>query len=227
MCKKLAKTCISNIFGPNSKMCIFKVCAAWGRVAQGPTVAWTGLWSLKYSVCPGGQAVGIQIYKDRIGWGLFVHGHQILGDHLSMGTELVGTICPGGSILWRQEVRDLKSGNQMRCSPWSVCAWTPQFLPRPAKKELNCIQKLKLRSYCPHICIYTVFLAWHIVNIFSIHDSPSISGLIVFTNTSYANWEKDLKNFTTSHFISKKRNCHETENISNSPSANKVKKNPL
>ena len=69
-----------------------------------------------------------------------------------------------------------------------------------------------------------MFLAWHIVNIFSIHDSPSISGLIVFTNTSYANWEKDLKNFTTSHFISKKRNCHETEDIYNSPSANKVKK---
>ena len=34
--------------------------------------------------------MGIQKYKDRIGWGLFVHGDKILGGHLSMGTELVG-----------------------------------------------------------------------------------------------------------------------------------------
>ena len=32
------KTCISKIFGPNSKTCIVKVCAAWGRVSRGLTV---------------------------------------------------------------------------------------------------------------------------------------------------------------------------------------------
>ena len=33
------------------------------------------------TICPGGP---------NCGWGPFVHGHQILGDHFSMGTELVG-----------------------------------------------------------------------------------------------------------------------------------------
>ena len=47
-------------------------------------------WSIEYSVCPGGQAVGIRKYGNRIGCGLFVQGDQILGDHLSMGTEFVG-----------------------------------------------------------------------------------------------------------------------------------------
>ena len=37
---KRAKTCIPSIFGPNSKTCIFKVRAAWGRAAQGLTVLW-------------------------------------------------------------------------------------------------------------------------------------------------------------------------------------------
>ena len=31
-------------------------------------------WSLEYSVCPGGQAVGIQKKGDHIGWGPFIHG---------------------------------------------------------------------------------------------------------------------------------------------------------
>ena len=34
-------------------------------------------WSLKYSICLGGQAVGILKYKDQIGWGPFVLGDQI------------------------------------------------------------------------------------------------------------------------------------------------------
>ena len=36
-----------------------------------------GKWStknLEYSVCPGGQAVGIQKKGDQIGWGPFIHG---------------------------------------------------------------------------------------------------------------------------------------------------------
>ena len=55
-------------------------------------------WSLEYSVCPGRQAIGIRKYRDRIGWGPFVHGDwicwgpfvqgdQFYGDHLSRGTE--------------------------------------------------------------------------------------------------------------------------------------------
>ena len=35
-------------------------------------------WSLEYSVGLGGQAVGIRKYRDRIGWGPFVQGNQIL-----------------------------------------------------------------------------------------------------------------------------------------------------
>jgi hypothetical protein len=42
-CKERAKTSISNFFGPISKTCVFKVCAAWGRAAQGPTVSLKGL----------------------------------------------------------------------------------------------------------------------------------------------------------------------------------------
>ena len=73
-------------------------------------------------------------YGDQIGWGPFVQGDQILGDHLSMGTkfdgdclsrqtklvgdhlsmgtEFLGTICP-----WGQEVGDRKSGDQMGSGP--------------------------------------------------------------------------------------------------------------
>ena len=42
MCKivqKRAKTCISNIFGPNLKTCTCEVRAAWGRVSGGVTVS--------------------------------------------------------------------------------------------------------------------------------------------------------------------------------------------
>ena len=66
-------------------------------------------WSLEYSNCPGGQAVGIWKYWNHIGWGPFVRGHQIFGNHLSMGTELVrdrlsrgtnklGTNCGGPNV---------------------------------------------------------------------------------------------------------------------------------
>ena len=55
--------------------------------------------------------------------GPFVQGDQILGDHLSMGTEFVGDhlcrginfmgiVCPGGL-----EVGDWKSGDQMGSGP--------------------------------------------------------------------------------------------------------------
>ena len=67
--------------------------------------------------------MGIQKYGDRIGWGPFVQGDQIFGDHLSMGTEFdgdrlsrginfMGIVCPGG-----QEVGDRKSGDQMGLGP--------------------------------------------------------------------------------------------------------------
>ena len=36
--QKCAKTCISNIFGPNSKTCTCEVRAAWGPVSRGLTV---------------------------------------------------------------------------------------------------------------------------------------------------------------------------------------------
>ena len=58
-------------------------------------------WSIEYSVCPGGQALGIQKYKDRIGWGPFVQRDQFYG-----------IICPG-----EQEVGDRKSGDQMGSGP--------------------------------------------------------------------------------------------------------------
>ena len=85
---------------------------------QSPTDAVTmAKWSLDHSICPGGQAVGILIYGDQIGWGQFVQWDQIFGDCLSMGTEfdrdhlsrginLMGIVCPGG-----QKVGDQKSGD--------------------------------------------------------------------------------------------------------------------
>ena len=67
--------------------------------------------------------MGIKKYGDQIGWGPFVQGGQILGDHLSMGTEfdrdhlsrginLMGIVCPEG-----QEVGDRKFGDQMGSGP--------------------------------------------------------------------------------------------------------------
>ena len=67
--------------------------------------------------------MGIQKYGDQIGWGPFVQGDQILGDHLSMGIEFdgdhlsrginfIGIVCPGG-----QELGDRESGDQMGSLP--------------------------------------------------------------------------------------------------------------
>ena len=50
-------------------------------------------------------------YGDRIGWGPFVQGDQIFGDHLSMGTEFVGDHLSRGFILWESFVQGYrKSG---------------------------------------------------------------------------------------------------------------------
>ena len=95
-------------------------------------------WSLEYSTCPGGQAVGIRKYGDQIGWGPFVQG-----DHLFRGTicpgrqNLLGTICPRGSILWGSFVQgDRKWGtgspgikwvqDQMRRSP--ILVWPENLI---------------------------------------------------------------------------------------------------
>ena len=78
---------------------------------------------MEYSVCPGGQAVGIQKYRVQIGWGPFVQGDQIFGDHLSRGTKFdgdrlsrginfMGIVCLGG-----QEVGDQKSRDQIGSGP--------------------------------------------------------------------------------------------------------------
>ena len=40
--QKRVKTCISKVFGPNSKTCTSKVRAAWGRVSRGLTVLSVG-----------------------------------------------------------------------------------------------------------------------------------------------------------------------------------------
>ena len=60
-------------------------------------------WSLEYSLCLEGQAMRILKYRDRIGWGPFVHGNC-----LSKGINFMGIVCPGG-----QEVGDRKSRDQM------------------------------------------------------------------------------------------------------------------
>ena len=46
-----------------------------------------------------GQAVGIRKYGDLIGWGPFVLGDQYFGTICPWGTNLMGTVCQGGSIL--------------------------------------------------------------------------------------------------------------------------------
>ena len=48
-------------------------------------------WSLEYSVCTGGQAVGIQKYGDRIGWGPFVQGDRICWGPFVQGDRKTGT----------------------------------------------------------------------------------------------------------------------------------------
>ena len=55
-------------------------------------------WSLEYSVCPWGQAVGIQKYGDQIGWGPNWLGTKLVGDHLSMGTKFLWTNCGGPNV---------------------------------------------------------------------------------------------------------------------------------
>ena len=49
-----------------------------------------GQMVLKYSVCPGAQAVGIQKYRNM--------GTKFLGIICLWGLNLMGTVCPGGSI---------------------------------------------------------------------------------------------------------------------------------
>jgi hypothetical protein len=111
-------------------------------------------WSIEYSVCLGGQAVGIRKYRDRIGWGPFVQGDQILkgpfvhgdricwgpfvqGDHLSRGTGSPG-------IKW---VRD-----QMRRS-----------------RRYTCLSKL---------CVGYIFKT-NILNIFVIWSRETIVGKVL------------------------------------------------
>ena len=67
---------------------------------------------MEYSVCPKGQGVGIQNYRDRIGWGPFIQGDQIFGDQMSMGIVLIGIVCRGVN-----EVGDWKSGDQLGSGP--------------------------------------------------------------------------------------------------------------
>ena len=54
--------------------------------------------SLEYSICPGGQAVGIHKYEDQIGWGPFVQGDQLFGNHFSTVTEFDGDCLSGDQM---------------------------------------------------------------------------------------------------------------------------------
>ena len=58
-----------------------------------------------------------RLFRGTIDWGSFFHGDQILGDHLSMGIKLVGTVCPEGPINWGPIVGDQMSGDHMRLGP--------------------------------------------------------------------------------------------------------------
>ena len=62
-------------------------------------------WSLEYSVCPGGQAMEIPKYGHQIGWGPFVQGDKISGDHMSMETEFDGDRLSRGTESGGPEVR--------------------------------------------------------------------------------------------------------------------------
>ena len=61
-------------------------------------------------------------------WGPFVNGDQLLGDHLSMGTELVRDRLSRGPINWGPIVGDQMSGDLMCLGPnvsqpsWQVWA---------------------------------------------------------------------------------------------------------
>ena len=57
-------------------------------------------WSLEYSVCPGGQAVGIWKYGEWIDWDHLSRGTKYLGTICPWVPNLAGTVCPRGSISW-------------------------------------------------------------------------------------------------------------------------------
>ena len=101
---------VPNQFGPHGQMVPRIFLSSRGTGCGDPEIRgpnWLG------TICPGGPN----------SWGPFVQGDQILGDHLSMGTEfdgdhlsrginLMGIVCPGG-----QEVGARKSGDQMGSGP--------------------------------------------------------------------------------------------------------------
>ena len=90
-------------------------------------------WSLEYSTCPEGQAVGIWKYGDRIGWGSFFPGNRTLGPFVHGDQMCWGPFVQG--INFKEIIQGYrKSGsgslgikwvwNQMHCSPvkglWSI-----------------------------------------------------------------------------------------------------------
>ena len=111
-----SKQPVSNQFSPNGHMVpkILVPMDKWSTTNLVPL----DKWSLEYSVCPGGQAVMIWRYEDQIGWGPFVQGDQILGDHLSRGIDFMGIVCSGG-----QEVGDRKFRDQMGSGPFASQLW--------------------------------------------------------------------------------------------------------
>ena len=80
-----------------------KIWSSWTNGPQSIWSPWTNKWSLKYSVCLGGQAVGIRKYRNKIGWGL----------------NMMGTVCPGKSIEWGSFVLgDRKWGTESPGIKW-------------------------------------------------------------------------------------------------------------
>ena len=79
-------------------------------------------WSQEYSVCLGGKTVGIWKYRDQIGWGPFVQGDQIFGDHLSRGTKFDGDRLSRGTKLVGDH---LSMGTEILRT---ICPWGPNWL---------------------------------------------------------------------------------------------------
>ena len=115
-----------NQFGPHGQM-VLKISVPMDKWSPTNLVP-LDKWSLEYSICPGGQAVGILKYGDQVGRGPFVQGDQILGDHLSRGTKFDGDRLSRGigspGIKWVREQmrRSLNFANlNLKCQVGEKC----------------------------------------------------------------------------------------------------------
>ena len=109
---------VPNLFGPHGQM-VPKNLVPMDKWSQTNLVP-LDKWSLEYSVCPGVQALGIQKYRDCIGWGPFGQEDQICWRQFVQGDRKLETGSPG--IKWpnvSQPTRDIGKKSRFRSFKYS------------------------------------------------------------------------------------------------------------